>query len=1045
MTPEGTAGEGTAGDWISGDCITGAELPVRLARALRARDAAAGRESGVLIAGHAAPPFERLPAALAAGEAELAEEGIAVLPALSDALALAAAAGTQRAAGENIAALWWGGAAGLAGAGEALAALCREGARARGGVLLLAGEARPDVSAPPSAARVLAAAGVPVLVPADLPGALALGLHGWAFSRWSGGPAALALPADLADATVCEPPATSLPPTGPCPPEGGATPRADPSERAVLWVRAAGLDRLVQPAPGARRGIVALGPSGHDAAAALALLGQESRVRLLHLALAWPLDAALLRRFVQGLEDIVVLEPGEPLVEPQLRRLLYGQAAAPRLLGSESGLLPAGANLPGTGGPSPALLGANAVAMALARVWPGLDSPPVLPSAGLPPPPPVLCPGCPHAGPGAAAPVFAAPGCGALRAGFDPRVRAAPRGAWLGQVAFAAEGPVPAGAPLVVIGDAGWLEGGAADVRQAVAGGVSVTFRIVCNGVAAGRGTPLEVPLAPLALARELAALGVARIAVISESPLAPRPARERPGGLAVHPRAAQPDVEAAFRAEPGVSAVIVALPCTREDAGRAERETGRRVAINPALCDGCDACVRLSACPALRPAGSVMGPARRVDPFACTGCLACLAADCPALAVVEALPLPLARGPQALATPDSDALRAPDLPAPEAVGRVLLAGRGAVPLASLLADAARRQGLPVRLLAPLSPGGTGGVVVAHLALAGAARGAGLRAGPGEAGLLLGCELSAAASPQALGLLRPGVARIITDLALAPSLPGGPEAPTVAQLRRALGGVCGEAVACLDATARAARLLGAPELGGVLLAGFAWQQGALPLEEESLREAVLAAHGEAGLAALQWGRQSALAPDRAPPPPGNDVLSALEQDLLARRPRRVVRRWVALVERVREAEGRRFSGGTALTEAVARGAAAVLAPRDGRDLTRLRAAPAFRAELAEVYGEGAAWSVPAGASRWRGLGRLAFWRSDPGRQAHEAAAAQYEADVALLLERLSPGTLALATELAALPAGVRGYGRVRTAAEARAATARAALLRRLGG
>lgn len=1022
---------------IGGDWIAGAELPVRLARALRALDAAAGRESGVLIAGHAAPPFERLPAVLAAGEAELAEEGVAVLPALSDALALAAAAGTQGAPGENIAALWWGGAAGLAEAGDALAALCQCEATSRGGVLLLAGEARPEASGPSSAARGLAAAGVPVLVPADLPGALALGLHGWAFSRWSGGPAALALPADLADAAVCAP----VPRIDPRPPEGAAPSRGAPSERAVLWARAAGLDRLVQPAPGARRGIVALGPAGHDAAAALALLGQESRVRLLHLALAWPLDAALLRRFVQGLEDVVVLEPGAPLVEPQLRRLLYGQAAAPRLLGSESGLLPD--NLPGglPGGLPGALLGANAVATALARVWPGLDSPPILPSAGLPPPPPVLCPGCPHAGPGAAAPVFAAPGCGALRAGFDPRVRAAPRGAWLGQVAFAAEGPVP----LVAMGDAGWLEGGAEDVRQAVAGGVSVTFRIVCNGVAAARGTPLEVPLDPLALARELAALGVTRIAAIAEAPLE-RSAREVPGGLAVHPRAAQPEVEAAFRAEPGVSAVIVVLPCTREDAGRAEREPGRRVAVNPALCDGCDACVRLSACPALRPAGSVLGPARRVDPFACTGCLACLAAECPALAVVEARPLP-----PALATPDPGTLRAPELPAPEAVGRIVLAGRGEVPLAALLADAARRQGLPVRLLAPLSPGGTGGVVVAHLALvgteagAGTAAGAGLRAGPGEAGLLLGCELSAAASPQALGLLRPGAARIVTDLALASCLPGGPEAPTVAQLRRALGGVCGEAVASLDATAQAARLLGAPELGGVLLAGFAWQMGTLPLEEEFLREAVLAAHGEAGLAALLWGRRAALAPDRVSPSPGTDVLSALEQDLLARQSRRVVRRWEALVERVREAEGRRFSGGTALTEAVARGAAAVLAPRGARDLARLRAAPAFRAELAEVYGEGVAWSVPAGVSRWQGWGWLAFWRSDPARQEREAAAAQYEADVSLLLERLSPGTLALAVELAALPAGVRGYGRVRAAAEARAAAARTALLRRLGG
>ena len=58
--------------------------------------------------------------------------------------------------------------------------------------------------------------------------------------------------------------------------------------------------------------------------------------------------------------------------------------------------------------------------------------------------------------------------------------------------------------------------------------------------------------------------------------------------------------------------------------------------------------------------------------------------------------------------------------------------------------------------------------------------------------------------------------------------------------------------------------------------------------------------------------------------------------------------------------------------------------------------------------------------------------------------ADYEADVALILERLCAANLKTATELAALPEHIRGYGAVRERSAALAAVQRTRLRERLG-
>ncbi len=49
--------------------------------------------------------------------------------------------------------------------------------------------------------------------------------------------------------------------------------------------------------------------------------------------MVWPLDPLVITDFVRGLDLIVVIEEKRPLLEDQIRSILYGRANPPRIVG----------------------------------------------------------------------------------------------------------------------------------------------------------------------------------------------------------------------------------------------------------------------------------------------------------------------------------------------------------------------------------------------------------------------------------------------------------------------------------------------------------------------------------------------------------------------------------------------------------------------------------------------------------------------------------------------------------------------------------------
>lgn len=346
----------------------------------------------------------------------------------------------------------------------------------------------------------------------------------------------------------------------------------------LAHVRAANLDGIVlgaaQEPPGkgglfssrttARRrlGLVAAGRAYTLLREALALLGiDESEARAMGLCvykvtLAWPLDTDRLHEFAAGLDELIVVEEGEPLLEAQIKAAYYEQPAEQRP--HVSGRLDAGeapflsgqealtqTTLAQTLGPRLARLqGADR----LARRLPGLlrqAEQRLKPTAlvTVTDPAPVTahpCPGCPF-NVGADLPPAGIEtttrGCYRLAQdqglvgsrdaeagtdggeGVDGGGSAPPSAClgadWFGQAPFRHSRGV--GHVFVPMAEAAYLAGGSLAVRAAVAQGVSVTFKILLNGRADWGDTPAPAALTARKLAWQLHGEGLTHIIVVSE------------------------------------------------------------------------------------------------------------------------------------------------------------------------------------------------------------------------------------------------------------------------------------------------------------------------------------------------------------------------------------------------------------------------------------------------------------------------------------------------------------------------------------------------
>jgi indolepyruvate ferredoxin oxidoreductase len=582
--------------------LTGTQALVRLMQ--RERDRAAGWCAAGFVSGYRSSPLGMVDQQMWKARALLDAAGVQFLPAINEDLAATACLGAQRVAldpqrrVDGVYALWYDKGPGVDRAGDALKHGHVFGSSAKGGVLVVCGDDHGCVSSsmPHQSDLALAHFGMPVLHPANVAEYLEFGLHGWALSRFSGAWVGFKAISEVVESGMTVD-LDALPAHFDLPVPAAAfdagkdlhVRRADlPSlelearaARKLDAVRAFArfnpVDKLVVPSPRATLGIVTVGKAHFDfmevmrrlglAPGALAVAG----VRVYKVGLVWPLEPTRLAAFAQGLQEILVIEEKAPIVERQIKELLYAlpDGQRPRVAGKST---PEGAPLlPALGELGPSRIMA-VVAAWLARLGPAMDRreqvvdftmPALLSSeADSVRRQPYFCSGCPHntstrVPEGSRA--LAGIGCHFMASWMERDTE--------GLIQMGAEGVdwVAASrftdAPHVFqnLGDGTYFHSGLLAIRQAVAAGGRLTYKILYNdAVAMTGGQPVDGRLTVAQIAHQVCAEGVSRVVVVSdEIDRHASRAADFPAGTRFHDRAELDAVQRELREVAGVTVLI--------------------------------------------------------------------------------------------------------------------------------------------------------------------------------------------------------------------------------------------------------------------------------------------------------------------------------------------------------------------------------------------------------------------------------------------------------------------------------------------------------
>jgi indolepyruvate ferredoxin oxidoreductase len=662
---------------------------------------------------------------------------------------------------------------------------------------------------------------------------------------------------------------------------------------------------------------------------------------------------------------------------------------------------------------------------------------------------------------------------------------------WIGQAPFTDTAHV-----FQNLGDGTYYHSGLLAIRACIAAKATITYKILYNdAVAMTGGQAVDGPISVAAIAAQVRAEGVRRIAVVAEQPDKYAGEAGLPAGTTIHGRGDLDAVQRELRQVKGVSVLIYDQACAAEKRRRRKRglmpDPDERVFINELVCEGCGDCSVKSNCVAVVPVETEFGRKRAIDQSVCNKDFSCLAGFCPSFVSVQGGKL---RRHAGIGDQDS---RFPTLPTPvvptaaEPYGIVVtgIGGTGVVTVAQILGMAAHLEGKGATALDQTGLAQKNGAVVSHVRLCDeSARLHAVRIAAGGARLLLACDLVVAAGFDTLATLKAGPsAAVVNSHATMPA--AFTHSPDLAFPGAAMAGAITEAVDgrsfVFDATRLATALMGDALATNMLLVGYAWQKGLLPLSEEAILRAV-ELNGAAiafNTQAFQWGRRAAADPQAveavAFPPgeaPEDRRLSATLDEVIARRAEFLTayqsRRWAAryrrAVEAARDAERAALPGAEALADAVARALFKLMSAKDEYEVARLYSDGSFAKALSEQFEDWRRLEVHLAppvlggdhpAKRRFGpwmlrlmplLARGKVLRGTPfdpfGRSAERKLErellAEYLALLPVLLAGLTPANHALAVELARLPLAMRGFGAVKAAAVATARADRDRLLAR---
>ena len=369
---------------------------------------------------------------------------------------------------------------------------------------------------------------------------------------------------------------------------------------AIAFARANKINRITMDSPNARYGIMASGKSYEDIRQALRELGITEEVaakiglRLYKIGMPWPLEPEGVREFAVGLEEIFIVEERREIVENQVKQELFNwrDDVRPRIVGKmddhDKRFLTFAAELSVASLASSLterLLRLNlnpeiaAMLRAKADWFNGRQATQMQAVAPITRTP-YFCSGCPHntstkVPEGSRA--FAGIGCHFMALWMDRSTETYTHMGgegvpWVGVAPFTKEEHVFAN-----LGDGTYFHSGSLAIRQAVASGANITYKILYNDATAMTGGQhVDGELSPQQITFQLHSEGIREIYLVSENPTA-YPASDIAPGVKVAHRDELDAVQKTCRKVKGASAIVFVQTCAAEKRRRRKRGTDGR------------------------------------------------------------------------------------------------------------------------------------------------------------------------------------------------------------------------------------------------------------------------------------------------------------------------------------------------------------------------------------------------------------------------------------------------------------------------------------
>jgi indolepyruvate ferredoxin oxidoreductase len=1099
--------------------ITGVQTLLRVLMDQHRLDRAAGLNTAGFVSGYRGSPLGGLDQQAHRFEKHLKAAEVVFKEGLNEDLAATAVWGSQQAnlfpqaRYDGVFGMWYGKAPGVDRTGDAFKHANFAGVWPKGGVLAVAGDDHSCKSStlPSQSEYAFQDFEMPVLSPADVQEVLDYGLLGYALSRFSGLWVGLIALADTMDSGATIDVSLSrhqfVTPDNFRIPQGGLGIRLkdqplDKERRlrtqklpaALAFARANRIDRVMLGTARPRLGIVCQGQAYKDVIEAFAAMGITQAeaaslgVAIYKVGMPWPLEPTGLRAFAAGLETLMVIEHKRPLIETQARAALYDlpAQARPRIIGKtdEHGA-PLLSELTS--------LSVAEIALAIAdrlppgphmdRVYDYLNRVSAASMAAVTlssdqQRKPYFCSGCPHNSStrlpeGSRA--LAGIGCHYMASFNDPATDLTSHMGgegltWVGAAPFTEEKHV-----FVNLGDGTYSHSGSLAIRASVAAKSNITYKLLFNdAVAMTGGQPTESGFTVPQITRQLAAEGVQKVVVVAAEPERYANVTDLAPGVEVRPRLELMKVQRALRDTPGTTVLIYDQMCANER--RRRRKRGKmpaapmRVMINPLVCEGCGDCSKTSHCVSVEPLNTEFGRKRKINQSTCNQDYSCLDGFCPSFITLEGAENAHREAMPALT---ADATPLPTFEPLEGVRNILftgVGGTGVTTVASILAMAAHVDGRAASVVDMTGLAQKGGAVFSHVRIGEAETTTiGGRVPAASTNVLIACDLLSAAGPDALALYAKDRTIAVGNADFAPTA----DFVTDRDVRfdgDEQGGRIAAAVKSYDA-APASHLaetnLGDAIYSNMIMLGFAWQKGVVPVSSRALYRAIRlnGVEAEANLQAFELGRKAAFDPaargqreDDVPTPetmPLDELIAHRVRELTAYQDKAYADRYLAKVEKVRAAEAP--LGSDDLTRAVAVSLYKLMAYKDEYEVARLYSDGRFANYRAETFkgGKAKVWLSPPVLARkgpdgkprkmafspWMldlafpTLAKLKGLRGTPldifgmtaERKMERALARDFEVDIDRMVQGLNKDRHHLAVKLAEVPQQIRGFGHVKDA------------------